>query len=110
MSFDWEDMSTCETGSVVSHLLVGSLSGSLFMLWIFVHEPFWLKLTSAKCSHMSNDVSLSVRVEDKWQSNEQQVRKESAGHKEWGRQEVQWTEQVTGGASASTDGGGGQGS
>ena len=40
---------------------------------------------------------------DKWQSNEKQVRKEPADHKEWGRQEVQGTEQVSIGASASTD-------
>ena len=47
---------------------------------------------------------------DKWQSNEQRARKEPAGYKEWGRREDQGTVLVTGGASASTDDGGSQGS
>ena len=74
------------------------------------------EMTSAKHSYISNlEWRLATRstpswFSDKWQSNEQQVRKEPAGYKEWSGQEVQGSDQLTGGASASTGDGGGEGS
>ena len=42
---------------------------------------------------------------DKWQSNERQTREEPAGYKDCGGREDQVSDQLTGAASASTDGG-----
>ena len=56
---------------------------------------------------LMNDVSQSVWTEEEeytlvysdwWQSNEQQVRKEPAGYKEWSRREDQGADQLIGGA------------
>ena len=47
---------------------------------------------------------------DKWQSDEQHVRKEPAGYNEWRRHDTQGNARETGGASVSADGAGSQGS
>ena len=92
-------------------LLVDSLLCSWVMLWIVVHEPFWLIFMSAKyVFQILIGVSFPISVT---RTNGSQMNRKSAKNRlvtEWSRQEFSGAQQGIVGASAGTDGGVGLGS